>query len=178
MKVIDEFEFHALCVECGVLVQLNAGFRLTSGSSTECRFVIETEHLEFADLVLLANRLLWPEEDDQAPEGSGKPYAFWIGETGVWNDVHESIANEAFGALLKGHGQNVHSKGLLFEDLDRTAAVVFVLHVLSFAWDAYLLPLSGLFVLHLSHDGYIEVKTRDNAMQTWLHSRLSAWEAK
>ena len=142
--------------------------------------VMDTEHMESADLVLLANRLLWPASDDEgvAPEGVSGPYVFWIRESGIWNDVHEGVAAEAFNALLTGYGQPIEARGLVFDKADRPAAVVFVLHALLFAWDAYLIPLSGSFVCHLNHDGYVQVSADNGACAAWLSDRLGAWESQ
>jgi hypothetical protein len=132
--------------------------------------------MESADLVLLANRLLWPiSEDEAALDGVYAPYVFWIRERGIWNDVHEGVAAEAFKALLKGYEQPIGARGLVFEKADRPAAVVFALHALLFSWDAYLAPLSGSFVCHLSHDGYLQMRAGTSVYAAWLSDRFAGW---
>lgn len=139
---------------------------------------IATEMRASADLVLLANRLLWPSSDEEEafPSGVGSPYLLWLREWGVWDDINEAIAAESFRVLLAGYGQSVEAKGLVFQEADRIGAVVFVLHMMLFGWDAYLVPLSGAFLCYLSHDGYVRITAGDEATRGWLVGRLAPWQ--
>ncbi len=180
MKTID-IQWLKMCYAgSGINARSDGIFELLQTDASGPEVVINTEHMESADLVLLANRLLWPtsEDDGIAPDGVHAPYAFWIRESGIWNDVHEAVAAEAFRAILTGYKQSAEARGLVFDDTDRLGAVVFVLHALLFAWDAYLIPLSACFVCHLSHDGYVQINAGKSGCATWLNDRLSAWESQ
>ncbi len=133
---------------------LSLGFREEASN----RVTALTDNQRPEDLVLLANRLVWvnDSEDDEAslPDGDGR-YFFWVRESGIWNDVSEALASEAFGALLKAGGHAPDTKGLLVPESESRCAVLLVLHAMLFGWDAYLIPLSGWFICHISHDGYL-----------------------
>jgi hypothetical protein len=123
-----------------------------------------------ADLVLLANRMIRIESDDspgQEHSIQDQTFLFWIRETGFSDESIESIADDAFQALLRGYGQSDGSRGLLFEASETQAAVIFVLIVITFGWDAYLVPLSSTFVCHLSHHGYVGLTARSG--ETFQH---------
>ena len=177
MNTIDIEMLKELFNGAPVKIQDVEPLEVTQKSAGASEVIINTEHMESADLVLLANRLLWPiSEDEAALDGVYAPYAFWIRERGIWNDVHEGVAAEAFKALLKGYEQPIDARGLVFDKADRPAAVVFALHALLFAWDAYLVPLSAYFVCHLSHDGYIKITSGTSTYAAWLSDRLAAWQ--
>jgi hypothetical protein len=179
MNTIDIEMLKRLYNGTAIEIQADGELSVMQKSAAVPEVLVNTEHMESADLVLLANRLLWPiSEDEAALDGVYAPYVFWIQERGIWNDVHEGVAAEAFKALLKGYGQPTDARGLIFEKADRPAAVVFTLHALLFSWDAYLVPLSASFVSHLSHDGYIKIKTDTSTYGVWLRDRFAAWESQ
>lgn len=156
----------------GVLLQISYREPL------EKRIVLRTKDLRPADLVLLANRLVWTNSDDdedRALSEQDQCYVFWIRDSGIWNEVSETIASETFKALLRGYGQVNGTEGLLFDERDSRAAVVLALVFIIFGWDAYVIPVSGRFLCRISHDGYIEFRARDGTVFQQLHSRFSAW---
>lgn len=133
-------------------------------------------------LVLLANRLIWiePEEHERPLSDEDRSYIFWLRER-VGGDVTESIGGELFRNLLRAYGLEDDvfegASGILFENGDSRAAAVFVLTVMVFGWDAYVVPLSSLFLCRIDHDGYIDVRSPDEEVHQQLLKRLLAFGA-
>lgn len=149
---------------------------------SQTRIVIKTDcERTPVDLVLLANRLAridCEEAESRSPSVQEQSHIFWIRESGIWNDVSEAIAAESFAALLKGYGQVGRTEGLLFGNEESRTAALFILLTILFGWDVYFVPLSGLFLCRVSHDGYIEFRARRDSILQNLLSRVSAWGAE
>jgi hypothetical protein len=152
---------------------------LSSHRAQQSRVVIVTETVTNpANLVLLANRLINPVDDgEHTLSAEDQSYIFWIREWGIWDDINEAIADEVFGTLLKGYGLAEGTRGVLFETGESRAASVFVLMTMFFGWDAYLVPRSCLFLCHISHDGYVDLRAQDEATLRQLFNRVVAWGA-
>ncbi len=132
------------------------------------------------DLVLLANRLVWVESEDGVNllSDQDRQYFFWVRESGIWDETNEALASEAFGAILRADGHPPDTRGLLVPEGESRSAVLLVLNALLFGWDAYLAPLSARFLCHISHDGYIDLRTPDETLLHTLLKRVEAWGAE
>ena len=132
-----------------------------------------------ADLVLLANRLVWVSSEEGDPELSAEDrrYIFWVRESGIWPDLTEAIASEAFLCLL-GRKEQAAASGALLEATESSLAVLLTLNTILFRWDAYLIPVSAKFISHISHDGYIEIWARSEVTLNTVLRRLEAFGAR
>jgi len=131
-------------------------------------------------LVLLANRLVWvePEEDTEVLSDQDRQYFFWVRENGIWTDMMEALASEAFGALFRAHGLSTDTQGCSIPENESRTAVLLALNAILFGWDAYLAPLSGRFLCHISHDGYIDLRAPEEALLRVLLLRFESWGAE
>jgi hypothetical protein len=130
------------------------------------------------DLVLLANRLVWVCPEDETDALSDNQYLFLVRESGIWGDMTEGLASDAFASLSKAHGLSPDARALLVQEGESRIAVLLVLNAILFRWDAYLIPFSGRFLCHLSHDGYIDLRAREEALLSGLLRRFEAWGAE
>lgn len=132
------------------------------------------------DLLLLANRLVWvdSEDEEEVLPTEDRQYLFWIRENGIWSDMREALASDAFACLFKAHGLPPGTRGCLISETAPRIAVLLVLNAIIFGWDAYLTPLSARFLCHISHDGYIDLRTTDAALHRDLLERVKAWGAE
>jgi hypothetical protein len=178
-----------ICIEEFLSWAAQLDIEMTSSSKLEYKpagahgssLLVTTETRQPSDLILLANRLVLsnhPADDDDSIE----PYTgckLWLKESGVWNEVQEATATEAYEALLRGYGQQLKREPvLIFGREERSAAVVFILHMILFGWDAYLVPASGVFLCHISHDGYIQVIPRHPETQSAIANRFGPWTSE
>lgn len=135
-----------------------------------------------SDVVLLANRLVWAEPEDEAEEipDDDRTFVYWIRESGIWDEMTEALASEAFSALMKGHGQPpaTGGGGLLIPATESRVAVLLCLHAILFGWDVYLSALSGKWLCRISHDGYVDVRAASEAILDCLKERLEVWGAE
>jgi hypothetical protein len=131
-------------------------------------------------VVLFANRLVWVEPEDEAEEipDDDRTFVYWIRESGIWDEMAEALASEAFSALMKAHGQPPAAVGLLIPPTESRVAVLLCLHAILFGWDVYLSPLSGKWLCRISHDGYVDVRAQSEAILGCLKERLDVWGAE
>ena len=131
------------------------------------------------DLVLLANRLVWVESDEAGVlSDEDRQYVFLVRESGIWTDMTEALASDAFGSIFRAHGLPPDAEACLIPEGESRIAVLLVLNTILFGWDAYLIPLSGRFLCHMSHDGYIDLRASDEAVLRDLLQRFEAWGAE
>jgi hypothetical protein len=132
------------------------------------------------DLLLLANRLVWvySEDDKRVLAEEDRQYLFWIRENGIWSDMEEALASDAFGSLFRAHGLASDSEGCLVPQTESRVAVLLALNAIIFGWDAYLIPLSGRFLCHMSHDGYVDLRTSQESLFQDLLERFRSWGAE
>lgn len=131
------------------------------------------------DIVLLANRLVWvePENEEEQISDGDCTFVYWIRESGIWGEMTEALASEAFAALLKAHGQPLATEGLLIETTESCIAILLCLHAILFGWDVYLFPVSGKWLCHISHDAYVDLRAQNEAILGCLRRRLDVWGA-
>jgi hypothetical protein len=149
------------------------------GSSKRAIVLTDTERAP-ADLILLANRLVWVNSDEESDfqPGPDKEYIFWIRERDIWDDMSEALASEAFACVLRAHQQPLASKGVLFYRDELHVCVLFTLYSILFGWDSYLIPCSGSFLCHISHDGYIDLRASQEPLLERLFKRVEPWGAE
>ena len=155
--------------------------KLVYGRALPNSLTVKTDSRVPSDFILLANRLTIvdadEEEKDNAPGGADS-YVFWVRERGIWDEITETIGDDAFRALLRGYDQDEHTRGILIGASEATSAKVLLLTVLTFQWDAYFTPSSANFLCHVSHHGYLEIWAPDEALFRRILKRLSGWNAE
>jgi len=97
-----------------------------------------------AHLILIANRLVWIEAEDEAEKFAEDDSTLvrWIRESGIWNEVTEALASEAFSALLR-KPVGAAAEGVLIEPSESRIAVLLCLNAILFGWDVYLFLVSA-----------------------------------
>jgi hypothetical protein len=133
-------------------------------------------------MVLLANRLVWidyvGDDGERILSKNDQTFIFWIRERDIWGEPYDAIAATTLTMQLMGLGLPENTRGLYFEVSDSRAAAAFVLMAILFGWDAYLIPLSCLYLCHISHDGYVGLESENEGTLKELFDRVSGWDAQ
>jgi hypothetical protein len=179
MEPISKEWTQSWAAERGFRVSADGPMRLSYESTSRGKratLLIDSERTP-SDLVLLANRIVRVESEDEDDQLSDEDqvYLFWISESNIWDEMTEALASCAFAALTNTTGALLDGRGFLLQPAESQIAVLLCLNAILFGWDVYVAPRSGSFLCHISHDQYIDLCTRDPQALEMTLKRFEAW---
>lgn len=86
----------------------------------------------------------------------------WITQWGIWSDDSERVAMRVFSGLRSSvtNTSLLQAPAQTFAPTEFADAHAFLVHPLLFQWDAWMVPDSAEYLLHVSHDGVVRIKTK------------------
>jgi hypothetical protein len=104
----------------------------------------------------------------------------WFTDWGMWNDHHERVAYRMIDLLRAAHNEKhrlLETPAHLFDASEVVDAQTLLTMALIVSWDLYLIPWNGDFLVHNSHDEYVEVISRNEKIHQDRFDALRDWGA-
>jgi hypothetical protein len=117
----------------------------------------------------LANALL-PYSDDKF-----RPCLLWLTDFGFWSEVSERVAKSLVASFRAERGDPrplIETPGHLFGEREEVDAQTLLTLATVFGWDCYVIPQHGEYYALNSHDEYLDVVSRNAAVQAALERKI------
>jgi hypothetical protein len=173
MKLFTNEEVRVWCEDRGL--KINGSRFLNYGSEKLHCLSISLEE-KSSRVIALADYLVptWPDV----------PFAgalFWIRERGVWGDFSENAGAMMLQQMLMAKGETkplAEFPGQLFAADELVEFHSYFLLPLLFGWDAFVVPERKDYFIFVSHDGIVEVVSRNAEILEELRQRVIDWNPK
>jgi hypothetical protein len=115
---------------------------------------------------------------DELDEVGGVEHLLWMRSWEMWPQLPTSIGLEFFNGLRKGYGIEeplVEKPAILFSGTEMTRLISCALAPLVFGWDCYIIPCTAEYFVRISHDRFVDVSAKNEAVRLRLMVELQSW---